>query len=45
MESVPVGYEDAAMDLLTTLGAVLTGAATLVVGLFSLVTIWFDDLM
>lgn len=43
MVSVPPGYDDAAMDVLTTLAAVLAGVATVVVGVFSLLSIWFDD--
>lgn len=45
MESVPPGYEDAFMDILTVVGATLTGLVTVVVGMFSLAAIWFDDLM
>jgi len=33
------------MDILTAVGAILTGLATLIVGMFSLAAIWFDDLM
>jgi hypothetical protein len=32
------------MELITTVAAILTGLVTLVVGMFSLVSIWFDDL-
>jgi hypothetical protein len=32
------------MDLITNVAAVLTGMVTVVVGLFSLATIFFDDL-
>jgi hypothetical protein len=32
------------MDLITNVAAVLTGLVTVVVGLFSLATILFDDL-
>jgi hypothetical protein len=32
------------MDLITNVAAVLTGMVTVVVGLFSLATILFDDL-
>lgn len=32
------------MEILTTAGAVLTGVLTLAVGVFSLASIWFDDL-
>jgi hypothetical protein len=33
------------MELLTNVGAVLTGLVTVVVGAFSLASILFDDLM
>jgi hypothetical protein len=33
------------MDILTVVGAILTGLITLIVGMFSLAAIWFDDLM
>lgn len=33
------------MDILTAIGATVTGLATLIVGMFSLAAIWFDDLM
>lgn len=32
------------MEILTNVGAVLTGVLTLAVGVFSLASIWFDDL-
>lgn len=32
------------MEILTTVGAALTGVLTLAVGVFSLASIWFDDL-
>ena len=32
------------MELITTIAAIVTGVVTLVVGMFSLVSIWFDDL-
>jgi hypothetical protein len=32
------------MEILTTVGAVLTGVLTLAIGVFSLASIWFDDL-
>jgi hypothetical protein len=32
------------MEILTTVGAVLTGLLTLAIGVFSLASIWFDDL-
>ncbi|HSM44267.1 MAG TPA: hypothetical protein VK969_04535 [Acidimicrobiia bacterium] len=44
MESVPAGYEDAVMELLNTLGAVIAGVALVIVGLYSLAALWFDDL-
>ena len=31
------------MEILTTVGAVLTGVLTLAIGVFSLASIWFDD--
>jgi hypothetical protein len=31
------------MELITTIAAIVTGLVTLVVGMFSLVSIWFDD--
>jgi hypothetical protein len=33
------------MDILTAVGAILTGLVTVIVGMFSLAAIWFDDLM
>jgi hypothetical protein len=33
------------MDILTAIGATVTGLVTLIVGMFSLAAIWFDDLM
>ena len=45
MESVPSGYQDRTMELITTIGAIVTGLATVTVGAFSLVSIWFDDLV
>lgn len=33
------------MDILTVVGATLTGLVMVVVGMFSLAAIWFDDLM
>lgn len=44
MESVIPGYEDGDMEFLTTVVAVLAGVVTLVVGLFSLAALLFDDL-
>lgn len=44
MESVPVGYEDRTMDFITTVGAIVTGVATVAVGVYSLAAIWFEDL-
>jgi hypothetical protein len=32
------------MDIIITAGAILTGLVTLAVGMFSLASIWFDDL-
>lgn len=43
MESVEDGYAAAALDFLTTIGSVLTGVLTLAIGVFSLATVWFDD--
>lgn len=31
------------MDVIITAGAILTGLVTLAVGMFSLASIWFDD--
>jgi hypothetical protein len=31
------------MELITTIAAIVTGLVTLVMGMFSLVSIWFDD--
>lgn len=45
MESVGAVTDDGLMELLTNVGAVLTGLVTVVVGAFSLVAILFDDLM
>lgn len=45
MESVPVWCEDHNMEILTTVGAIVTGLLTVIVGAFSLVTIWFEDLV
>lgn len=45
MESVGPVTDDGPMELLTNVGAVLTGLVTVVVGAFSLVSILFDDLM
>jgi len=33
------------MDILTAVGAIVTGLVTVIVGMFSLAAIWFDDLM
>jgi hypothetical protein len=33
------------MDLLFVVGAIVTGLVTVIVGMFSLAAIWFDDLM
>ena len=33
------------MDILTAIVATVTGLVTLIVGMFSLAAIWFDDLM
>lgn len=43
MVSVPPGYDHVDMDVFTTLAAILAGVATVVVGVFSLLSIWFDD--
>lgn len=32
------------MDIVFTVGAILTGLVTVTVGIFSLAAIWFDDL-
>ena len=31
------------MELITTIAAIVTGVVTVVVGMFALVSIWFDD--
>ena len=33
------------MDVLTAIGAILAGLVTVVVGMYSLAAIWFDDLL
>ena len=33
------------MDIITTVGAILTGLATVAVGIYSLAAIWFEDLI
>jgi len=33
------------MDILIVVGAIVTGLVTVIVGMFSLAAIWFDDLM
>lgn len=33
------------MELITVVGAVVTGLATVVVGVFSLISIWFEDIV
>lgn len=33
------------MELLTAVGAVVTGLITVAVGVFSLVSIWFEDMI
>lgn len=45
METAPVGEEDRVVELLITIGAIVTGLATVVVGMFSLLAIWFEDLV
>lgn len=45
MESVGAPRHDWTMEILTTLGAVVTGLATVVVGLFSLASLFFDDIV
>ena len=42
--SVPRGIVPI-MELLTNVGAVVTGAVTVLVGLFSLATLLFDDIV
>lgn len=34
-----------AMEILTTIGAILAGIVLVTVGMFSLAAIWFDDLI
>ena len=45
MESVPPISDDGLMELLTNIGAVVTGLLTVIVGGFSLASILFDDLV
>lgn len=45
MGSVGARRHDEGMELLTNVGAVVTGAVTLLVGLFSLATLLFDDIV
>jgi len=45
MESVGALRHDDGMEILTIVGAVVTGVVTVIVGLFSLATILFDDLI
>jgi hypothetical protein len=45
IESVGALPDDGGMELLTNIGAILTGLVTLMVGAFSVATILFDDLM
>lgn len=44
MECVPPGQDDTVMDVVTVVGAVVAGLLTVIVGVFSLASIWFDDL-
>jgi hypothetical protein len=43
MESVPPGQEDEDMEIITTVGAIVTGLVTVVIGVFSLASILFDN--
>jgi hypothetical protein len=45
MESVGADRHDDLMELLTNIGAVVTGVVTVLVGLFSLATLLFDDIV
>lgn len=45
MVSVLPGYEDVAMDVITTVGSIVSGVLLVTVGMFSLASIWFDDLL
>ena len=45
MESVGADRHHDVMELLTNIGAVVTGAVTVLVGLFSLATLLFDDIV
>ena len=45
MVSVPPGYEHGAMDVITTVGAIVSAVLLVTVGMFSLAFIWFDDLL
>jgi hypothetical protein len=33
------------MEILITVGAILTGLATVIVGMFALLSIWFEDIV
>lgn len=44
MESVPPGYDHTEMDILITIVAILAALMILMVGMFSLASIFFDDL-
>lgn len=41
----PPGRRMDVMDILITVGAILTGLATVTVGMFSLLSIWLDDIV
>lgn len=45
MESVGAGADDGFVEILTNIGAVLTGLVTLIVGAFSVASIIFDDII
>jgi hypothetical protein len=44
MESVPAAQDNVAMDTITTVVAILAGLVILLVGIFALASIFFDDL-
>ena len=43
MEYVPGPRHDAVMELITNIGAVVTGLVTVIVGAFSVASIWIED--
>ena len=44
MESVGAGADDGCVEILTSIGAIVTGLVTVIVGAFSVASILFDDL-